>query len=70
MDWRKAMLLGVLLLETGCPEEWGKGGVIDRAVAKDTRAKLPEMTCPEGKTGRWICPPDEPDSEKCEWLCI
>jgi hypothetical protein len=70
MGWRKAIMLAVLGgLGTGCPEEWRKGGIMDRAAAKDTRENMPESECPEGQAAQWDCPPDDPDPAKCGWVC-
>jgi hypothetical protein len=70
MGWQKAGILAVVLVAgTGCPEDWRKGGALDRAAAKDTRENMPAQVCPEGKSVQWACPEDDPDSEKCGWIC-
>ena len=57
MNLRAMLGLGsLLLIATGsCVRpEWGKGGINDRAMAKDTRKALEddEAPCPEGMTCR------------------
>jgi hypothetical protein len=67
---RQAVLVmsGLLLLvATGCPEDWGPGGTNDRAMRKDLEERL-EQECPEGTTREWFC--RNPDDEStCRWVC-
>ena len=68
MGWSKAMMLAVLLgLGTGCPEEWRKGGVMDRAAAKDIKENLAHP-CADDAPRVWRCAEDEPE-ESCGWRC-
>jgi hypothetical protein len=70
MGWLRAGILAVVLVTvTGCPEDWRKGGALDRAAAKDTRENTPWLVCPEGKSVQWACPPDDPDPDQCGFLC-
>jgi hypothetical protein len=67
---RQAVLVvsGLLLLVgTGCPEDWGPGGTNDRAMGKDLEERL-QSECPEGTTREWFCgtPGDE---RTCRWVC-
>ncbi len=69
MDWRMAILLAVVVVGTGCPEEWGKGGFIDRAVRKDIKAGLEhQKICANGLPAEWLCKGDGP-AKKCGWEC-
>jgi hypothetical protein len=67
---RQAVLAmgGVLLLiATGCPEEWGRGGAIDQAVQRDMEEAL-EQECPVGK--RLVRNCDKvPRGAECPWEC-
>jgi hypothetical protein len=45
MSRRLLMLVPVLVLETGCPHAWGRGGTIDEALAKDMREYLSNQNC-------------------------
>jgi len=41
--------VAILLLGVGCPLEFGKGGIIDEAMADDTKAMVDDMkVCPAG----------------------
>lgn len=77
MGWRSAVLaVGgcLLLVGTGCPEEWRKGGINDRAIRKDNRQRLnqdrpeaedeDEPSCPEGTRATWTC-----EASPCRWVC-
>lgn len=74
MAWRAAVLVVggcLLLVGTGCPEEWRKGGINDRAIAKDTKEKLlkhPEdeerPECGEDEVAELKC-----DTGPCKWVC-
>ncbi len=70
MGWRKMVMLAMLLgMETGCPEEWGKGGTVDRAVAKDVKANLEhQQFCADGSPAEWHCEGEGPAKE-CGWKC-
>jgi hypothetical protein len=65
------MLGGLLLVGTGCPHDWMKGGTNDRAMRKDMKDLVPEQSqeeeeepCPEGKVAVWKCEP-----LPCRWIC-
>ncbi|OJT26880.1 hypothetical protein BO221_02370 [Archangium sp. Cb G35] len=45
MPRRLLMLVPLLVLETGCPHAWGRGGNIDQALAKDMREYLSNRNC-------------------------
>jgi hypothetical protein len=71
MNLRTMLGLGsLLLIATGCPSEWGKGGINDRAMAKDTRKALEddEAPCPEGMTLQEDCTKRRPDGS-CREIC-
>lgn len=75
MNLRTMLGLGsLLLIATGCPSEWGKGGINDRAMAKDTRDALNGRDleegeeCPEGKTLKVDCSKRRPDGS-CPVSC-
>jgi hypothetical protein len=70
MNRRKAAMLAVLIVVgTGCPEQWGKGGFIDQAVAKYIKANLEsEKSCADGKPAEWHCRGEGP-AKKCRWEC-
>jgi hypothetical protein len=63
MNLRALLAFGsLLLIGTGCPHDWVKGGTNDRAMAKDTREMLGEEQeddddgdCPEGMTLKKDC---------------
>jgi hypothetical protein len=66
----------VMLLGTGCPEDFKKGGTNDRAMRKDTQENFfrrdhpgeaddeEEPNCREDQTAEWKC-----DPEPCRWVC-
>jgi hypothetical protein len=73
MNLRALLILGiVLLVGTGCPHDWMKGGTNDRAMRKDMKALIPEQSqeeeeeepCPEDKVATWTCEP-----LPCRWIC-
>lgn len=47
----------LLLIGTGCPHAWMKGGTVDRTMAKDMREMLDDddEPCPEGMTLKEDC---------------
>ena len=51
------LVLGSLLLVgTGCPHDWMKGGTNDRAMSKDRRESLSDDDeCPDGLTWQEDC---------------
>ena len=73
MNLRRWLILGSLLLVgTGCPHDWMRGGTNDRAMHKDTRDLVSdpsddeeeENPCPEDKVASWKCEPPP-----CHWVC-
>lgn len=71
MNLRTILGLGsLLLIATGCPSEWGKGGINDRSMAKDARETLDddEKSCPEGMTLKEDCDQRRP-GEPCPLRC-
>lgn len=66
------VLVVVLLVGTGCPHDWMKGGTNDRAMRKDTRDLMPavdedeeeENPCAENQVATWKC-----DPLPCQWVC-
>jgi hypothetical protein len=73
MNLRVMLGLGsLLLIETGCPHDWAKGGTNDRAMAKDSREMLQtdddESECPEGMTLKEDCTGRQP-GEPCPMVC-
>jgi hypothetical protein len=64
MNLRAMLGLGsLLIIGTGCPHDWARGGTNDRAMAKDTREMLDddEEPCPEGLTLKEDCSKHLPD---------
>jgi hypothetical protein len=55
------VLGGLLVVGTGCPHDWMKGGTNDRAMAKDMREMVGDVEdeddadCPEGMTLKPDC---------------
>lgn len=47
----------LLLVGTGCPHDWMKGGTNDRAMSRDRRESLndDDDECPEGMTWQEDC---------------
>lgn len=47
----------MLILCTGCPHDWMKGGTNDRAMARDMREMVDDDddACPEGQTLKEDC---------------
>jgi hypothetical protein len=73
MNLRALLGLGaMLLLGTGCPHDWMKGGTNDRAMARDMREMVDddddEFICPEGKTAKVDCENPLPDGS-CRVTC-
>jgi len=53
------LLASVLLVGLACEMEWGKGGFVDRAMAKDVRELVPE-DCEAGEVwGRSVRAPKD-----------
>jgi hypothetical protein len=49
-------LTSLLLIGTGCPHDWMKGGTNDRAVSKDMRELVDDdVECPEGMVWKEDC---------------
>ena len=66
-------LASLLLIGTGCPHDWAKGGINDRAMAKDAREMLDDESdedadCPEGMTLKPDCTKRLPDGS-CPVTC-
>jgi hypothetical protein len=55
---------------TGCPHSFGRGGTIDRAVAKDARENLeqPQPKCTP-KLLEELCPVNQEPSARCLQVC-
>jgi hypothetical protein len=46
MHWRRVFVFTVVMVVgMGCPETWRKGGIIDRAMAKDIAEGLRRYNC-------------------------
>jgi hypothetical protein len=59
MAWRLAVLLTLLLAVCmGCPHAWGRGGSIDRAMAKDIQENLQRKHSCTLSEAEWV--------ERCE----
>jgi hypothetical protein len=69
MNWRQRFIIAGLLLTTGmgCVEFWSKEGIVQEAVAKDTKENLPQPTCSNGKTPQLVCL--EGKSDQCHLEC-
>ena len=74
---RRAMLaavMGMLVLGTGCPHTYRKGGKLDRAMQKDTNDRFKQreeefrnQELEEDDEER-ICPPDKVEDRDCRTL--
>jgi hypothetical protein len=61
MGWRLAVIVLLLLvLGTGCPHAWARGGTIDRALEKDIQERLRQQRCHIGSE-KWLELCAEPD---------
>ncbi len=68
MRWRTAGLCALsLAVMTGCPEEFGKEGRINRAVHKDTMELL-QKSCSE-EDAQQYCANGQEQSEECLKRC-
>lgn len=75
MNLRAMLVLGgLLVLGTGCPHDWMKGGTNDRAMAKDMREmaedveEVDDADCPEGMTWKADCE-HRLDDGTCRLIC-
>ncbi|XXF78276.1 hypothetical protein P2318_00530 [Myxococcaceae bacterium GXIMD 01537] len=68
MQWRGAGLgMLSLIAMTGCPEDFGKEGRIDRAVHRDVRERLQQNCSWEDFTAK--CRPGREQSKECIEAC-
>lgn len=68
MRWRPAGTATVLLLMmTGCPEEFGKGGRIDRAAHKDS-LEVTRRRCSDEDRAKF-CDGGRQNTEECHRAC-
>lgn len=67
MRWRTAGLCALSLVTTGCPEEFGKEGRVQRAVHQDT-LELVEKACSEEDAQRY-CANGQERSAACIERC-
>ncbi|HYO70869.1 MAG TPA: hypothetical protein VEU33_32795 [Archangium sp.] len=69
-----AAVLGLLVLGTGCPHTYRKGGKLDRAMQKDTDEKFEQREAElqglefEDDDEERICPPDKVEYRDCRTL--
>jgi hypothetical protein len=69
MRWKSVACVLWMAGLTGCPHAFGRGGTIDRAVAKDVQESLePIPKCTDELRGR-ICPDGQEPSEECLRVC-
>ena len=74
---RRVLMSIVLTLCTACPETWGKGGIVDKAMEKDTqdamRKRRRPQDCPMSDE-KWVelCDSSDgqDDSSQCSYKCI
>lgn len=71
---RRTMLvatMGLLMLGTGCPHTYRKGGKLDRAMQKDLEKRFDEREAeldsvePEEDEGESVCPADKVEYWDC-----
>jgi hypothetical protein len=61
MIWRLVVVSMLLLvIETGCPHTWGRGGTIDRAMERDLQERLRQQRCNIGPD-KWLEICSEPE---------
>jgi hypothetical protein len=70
MRWRHTACVLWLAGLTACPHAFGRGGTIDRAVAKDTQEDLDQLQpkCTD-QLFEILCPEERPPSEECLRVC-
>lgn len=69
MKWKRVACALWLAGLTGCPHAFGRGGTIDRAVAKDVKESLePIPDCTDELLER-LCPVGQVHSEECLRVC-
>ncbi|KFE71035.1 hypothetical protein DB31_3165 [Hyalangium minutum] len=60
MRWKAAIIGWMVFFLMGCPHSFGRGGILDRAAAKDTKEYLEDLN------GEQPCPSPEELSQLCE----
>jgi hypothetical protein len=69
MRWNLAGACALALgMTTGCPEDFGKGGRMDRAAHRDTEELLEEKRCSKAELARY-CGPGRENSVECIREC-
>ncbi|HYO56374.1 hypothetical protein [Archangium sp.] len=70
-----AAMVGLLMLGTGCPHTYRKGGKLDRAMQKDTderfeqrEAELKSLELEDEEEDERICPHDKVEYRDCQTL--
>ncbi len=69
MRWRSVACVLWLAGLTGCPHAFGRGGTIDRAVAKDVKESLEQLPVCTAELRRRLCPDGQERSEECLRIC-
>jgi hypothetical protein len=70
MRWKYAACVLWLAGLTGCPHAFGRGGTIDRAVAKDMKENVgPQRRRCTEEVRKRLCPTGQESSEECLEVC-
>jgi hypothetical protein len=70
MRRRLVLCIAVLVgsFGTGCPETYGKGGLLDQAMHRDVMEEMEEV-CADGRPRRQICDDPQAPISTCPWRC-
>jgi hypothetical protein len=70
MRWKQLACVVGLAGLTGCPHAFGRGGTLERAVAKDVEENLDQMQseCTD-EIFKLLCPEGQPPSAQCLDQC-
>lgn len=69
MRWKSVACVLWLVGLVGCPHAFGRGGTIDRAVAKDLKESLELLPKCTDQVRRSLCPDGQERSEECLRVC-
>lgn len=69
MRWTHVACVLWLAGLTGCPHAFGRGGTIDRAMAKDVKESLAPLPKCTSKLLEELCPPNQEPSAECLRVC-